>query len=269
MECQLADRSVFYKTQGQGKRFITISGIPSDHHIIESWMEPIFTQRPGWQRVYFDLPGTGHTSGEGIYSIDQILDVVCDFIDALIPNQAFTLLGLSVGGYLARGVLLRKADLVDGVCLLVPWLSERERQTLPEPAIFFTDAQALAGLAPKDADILANLAVVQTQEIVGWYRDVVLLARQGPAKPSEPGFQRSYSFDMDAISTPFQKPSLILLGRQDTHVGYQDGLDMMDLFPRATLAVLDRAGHALGMEQAPLFQALIHEWLDRVEELQP
>ena len=31
-------------------------------------------------------------------------------------------------------------------------------------------------------------------------------------------------------------------------------------------AVLDHSGHALGVIQEVLFQALIHKWLDRVEE---
>ena len=37
-------------------------------------------------------------------------------------------------------------------------------------------------------------------------------------------------------------------------------------FPRATFAVLDRAGHMLGFEQPVLLHALLNEWLDRVEE---
>ena len=37
-------------------------------------------------------------------------------------------------------------------------------------------------------------------------------------------------------------------------------------YPRGTFAVLDRAGHLLGIAQADLFHALVAEWLDRVEE---
>ena len=82
--------TVHYKTIGQGKPFITISGIPSDHRISYSWLEPIFLKRPGWQRFYFDLPGTGQTPGEGITSVDQALEVVLDFIDTIIPGEPFT-----------------------------------------------------------------------------------------------------------------------------------------------------------------------------------
>ena len=80
--------------------------------------------------------------------------------------------------------------------------------------------------------------------------------------------KRIYSFDLDTQTRPFEKPTLILTGRQDTHVGYRDAWAILEAYPRATFAVLDRAGHALGVEQDILFRALIHEWLDRVEESQ-
>lgn len=40
-------------------------------------------------------------------------------------------------------------------------------------------------------------------------------------------------------------------------------------YPRASFAVLDRAGHSLHLEQRGLFEALVGEWLDRVEEAGP
>ena len=267
MECQLGDLTVHYKMIGAGKPFVTISGIPSDHHIIESWLEPIFEKRPGWQRIYFDLPGTGQTSGEGITTIDQVLAIVCEFIDAILPSQRFTLLGLSAGGYLARGVVARKAELIDGLCLLVPWLSEHDDQELPAPVTLFKDSNAMAQLSTEDAEKLAGLAVVQSQSVVDWYQAVVIKARQGRNKSQIE--QRTYAGDAkrEAALHPFEKPTLILTGRQDAHVGYRDGWAILEKYPRATFAVLDRAGHALGVEQVNLFEALVHEWLERVEEI--
>lgn len=264
MDCHLAQRTVHYQTFGQGKPFITISGIPSDHRIILSWLEPIVVRRPGWQRFYFDLPGTGRTSGVGITTIDQVLDAVCEFIEAVMPDQSFTLLGLSVGGYLARGVVHRMPDRVNGLCLLVPWLNDRDETTLPAPVALVKDPDAMAQLSAEDAERLAGLAVVQNQEVVNWYREVVVPARAGASGPLIE--ERTFSFDLDKTAIPFEKPTLILMGRQDTHVRYQDGWDILELYPRATFAVLDRAGHALGVEQKNLFQVLITEWLDRVEE---
>jgi pimeloyl-ACP methyl ester carboxylesterase len=61
------------------------------------------------------------------------------------------------------------------------------------------------------------------------------------------------------------KPTLMLLGQQDTSTGYRDAWPILEQYPRATFAVLDKAGHNLQIEQADLFTAFVSEWLDRVE----
>lgn len=63
---------------------------------------------------------------------------------------------------------------------------------------------------------------------------------------------------------------MILTGRQDSLVGYRDAWQLLENYPRGTFAVLDRAGHNVHNEQHQLFNALLGEWLDRVQEiLQP
>jgi pimeloyl-ACP methyl ester carboxylesterase len=70
----------------------------------------------------------------------------------------------------------------------------------------------------------------------------------------------------DRLVRPLVRPALFVLGRQDSVTGYRSAWSMLESYPRATFAVLDRAGHALAYEQAPLFNALARDWLDRVEE---
>jgi hypothetical protein len=56
MNCELSNLPVYYEVIGEGKPILMIPGIPSDHQIIKSWMEPIFASRTGWQRIYFTCP---------------------------------------------------------------------------------------------------------------------------------------------------------------------------------------------------------------------
>jgi len=264
MQCELSNLSVYYETFGEGQPIVMISGIPSDHQILSSWMEPIFASLPGWQRIYFDLPGTGLTPANAIRSIDQVLDVVSEFIDRILPGQQFTLIGLSAGGYLARGYVHQHPGRGNGLGLLVPWLSEHEDQILPSPTILSRDPEAVRELSADDAQKLEGLSTVLNKKIVTWYREVVIAARQKGSGISLEEY--TFSFNMDDPPVVFNKPTLLLLGRQDTHVGYHDAIDIIEQYPRATLAILDRAGHALGVEQESLFHALVHEWLDRVVE---
>ncbi len=64
----------------------------------------------------------------------------------------------------------------------------------------------------------------------------------------------------------YEKPVLLLAGRQDISVGYQDIIEIIDDYPRATLAVLDMAGHNLQIEQPELFESLVGEWIKRTNQ---
>jgi pimeloyl-ACP methyl ester carboxylesterase len=64
----------------------------------------------------------------------------------------------------------------------------------------------------------------------------------------------------------YANPTLILAGRQDAIVGSAGGWRLLEHDPRATFAVLDRAGHGLVHEQVGLVTALMVVWLDRVRE---
>ena len=74
----------------------------------------------------------------------------------------------------------------------------------------------------------------------------------------------SFTFDVDKMPTPFEKPSLIITGRQDCLVGYRDAWKLMNNYPRSGFVILDMAGHGLQIEQTVLFNAMVNEWLDRV-----
>jgi pimeloyl-ACP methyl ester carboxylesterase len=68
-----------------------------------------------------------------------------------------------------------------------------------------------------------------------------------------------HSYDVDALPKPFEGPTLIVVGRQDNTCRYRDAWDILENYPRATFAVLDRAGHLAAVEQQPLFKALVSE----------
>jgi pimeloyl-ACP methyl ester carboxylesterase len=64
---------------------------------------------------------------------------------------------------------------------------------------------------------------------------------------------------------PLPVPALILAGRQDSWCGYADAWEVLEDYPRATFAVLDRAAHGISDDSPALFRALVADWLDRVE----
>lgn len=271
MECQLKNISVHYEMYGEGHPLLSLHGFSPDHRLMTGCVEPIFKHRSGWQRIYLDLPGMGKTpSKEWITNSDQMLEVVLDSIDQVIPDQRFVLAGESYGGYLARGIIYRKPALVDGLLLICPLIiPDHAKRSVPSHVALVEDPALMLSLEPSEREEFESFAVVQNQRIWERTRDEVIA---GISIADEDFLSRlqahgyPFSFDVDTASTPFEKPTLILVGRQDAMVGYRDAWEILENYPRGTFAVLDRAGHNLQIEQETLFSALVNEWLDRVEE---
>jgi pimeloyl-ACP methyl ester carboxylesterase len=264
MQCDLGDLAIFYETYGTGRPIVMLPGRPSDHRIMMRFMEPLFAQRDGWLRLYPDLPGTGRTPGsDRLATHDQMLDAVLAFIDTVIPGQRFVLAGLSYGGYLARGVVYHKAASIDGVLLCAPQVKADPTQAhLPPRTTLVEDPALVAELGP-----VAGLIVVQTPTVVEAVRDMLAEVQIADHIFNEQLEEASpFSIDVDRPPAPFGGPTLMLTARQDHLCGYQDAWDLLGNYPRATFAVLDRAGHFVNIEQDVLCQALMREWLDRVEE---
>jgi len=137
---------------------------------------------------------------------------------------------------------------------------------LPPRTTLVENPQLLARLEPDEAQLVESLVVVQNPKVVEAARKVLAevqradhshQARLEAAGPS--------SFEV-APPVPFGGPTLIITARQDQIVGYRAAWDLLENYPRATFAVLDRAGHFINVEQDRLCHALMREWLDRVEE---
>ena len=268
LECNLENHTINYLSFGEGHPIIILHGAgPNDHHYMLSDLEPLFKERMGWWRIYIDLPGFGQTLWPNwTTSSDQILDLLCDFIDQVIPGKKFTLVGLSWGGELSLGIVSRRADRVEGLYLSVPAVNvERSKRKLPEKTILVKNPDFVAGLQ-EDEMWITDIITVQDPSFLERLRQEIFSVARKNEKNGTNQEVRAQQFSFDAKKIYLDKPTLILTGRQDNSVGYQDAWDLLENFPRASFAVLDRASHFLSVEQNTLMKALIDEWLDRVEE---
>ena len=272
MEYKVRDLDIYYEEIGTGRPLLMLHGWPTDHRHMVKDMEPFFQNRNGWRRIYPDLPGMGKTRGpDWITHQDHMLDVILEFMDAVAPGERFTVAGVSYGGYLARGVVYRRREQMDGLLLIVPGAGTDDGiEYLPKPLVIHEDAEFLAALTPDEQD-MRGFIVVQSMDLLDDFRRVI---NPAVAIADHDFLQRldqqyAFSFDVDSLPAPFPAPALFLTGRHDNLCGYQNTYKLLDDYPRASFAVLDRAGHALGGEQKTLFRALVNEWLDRVEEYAP
>ncbi|MEO3817730.1 alpha/beta hydrolase [Plantactinospora sp. B24E8] len=253
---------------GEGVPVLALHGWTPDHRLMSGCLEPVFAGRRGYRRLYPDLPGMGRSAApDDIASSDDVLSAVQDFVDETIGDAPFLLVGESYGGYLARGLARSRPEQVLGLALICPTGTavEQADRTCPEHRVLRPDPDLVGSLEPRLAEEFTEIAVVQSAETLRRFQDEIMSGLDLADRTAMARIRQRWVLTTDPESGPaYQRPALVLAGRQDSVVGYVDQFALLPHYPRASFAVLDVAGHNLQFEQPELFDALVREWLDRV-----
>lgn len=242
MDFQVNGLSLHYEVFGEGKPLVILHGWAGHLLTMTTVFEPIFSEISGIKRIYIDLPGMGDSTwNQEVTSSDGVLETLLCFTKEIV-NEPFLLAGYSYGGYLARAMVMKGAD-VEGLMLLAPMVIPNvEKRNLPDVDWFY------------ETEICQNASMRSDQ-----------LWRDADSEFLDQ-LRKSYALSFDtAHASTFEFPSLILLGHQDGTVGFEDQLSLLSDYPRASFAILDLAGHNLQMEQRVCFEVLVKNWLKRCQ----
>ena len=208
----------------------------------------------------------------GIDSSAAMVDFVLRLIDEVAGDVPLLLVGESWGADLARAVIARRPLQVAGAALIVPMVvvayADRD---LPPHRLLYEEPGVLDGAPDAYAAAIRGIGAVIDAPAWSYFRAVIAPTFGAGDADAIAAIASGYAFptDVDADSAPFEGPTLIVTGRQDSMVGYRDALAILERFPRATYAVLDAAGHNVSGERPALLAALVNDWLDRVERSAP
>lgn len=257
------------RRRGMGRPLLVIHGWSADHRYMMADLEPNFEESSTWQRIYFDLPGHGTTvAPDWLNNQTQMFEILVKFIQQVIGDQKFGVIGNSYGGYLSLGLVRKMPHRLLGAALLVPDLPDdlNNRQTTAASTIV-EDMTLFGNLQSDEQWIPAGLVEhsqyaldeIRAHDMPGYrVSDDDLLER----------LSKNYLLPVEVrhAGDPFAQPILIALGHQDATVGYEGQLQLLPEFPRATVAVVDMAGHYLGRVERPkVFNCLVRDWIERVE----
>ena len=253
MEIRLREVGIHYVEHGTGRPVLVLHGAGVDHREAQACFEPVFDGVPGLRRIYPDLPGMGRTAApESMRSGDDVLAALLAFADEITGGASYLVVGHSAGGMYASAMAASRPAQVKGLALVCPLLPGV--RDVPEHRV-------VTGSGELGDETFRGYFVIQTPEMLRRYeRDVAPAA----ALVDQAAMQRiGERWELTPDGAAYPGPTLVVAGRLDSTVGYAAAVDLLDLHPRASLAVLDDAGHALPHEQPALLRSLMGEWLAR------
>ncbi len=256
---------------GSGTPLLVIHGLCVDHRLLLG-LDPVLAARGTWRRIYLDLPGMGRSvAGPHIRSSDAVAEAVVDFVRENLGSQRFAILGNSFGGMLARHLVAECGNRVIGLALLCPVVvAEKSGRTLPPRRILRTDPHLLASLDPADAAAYAELAVILSRRNWARFRDCALPGLRVFDRKATGRIAGNYRLAVEPEErvSSFGGPLVLIAGRQDHVVGFEDQLALAGRYGNCTVSVLEEAGHNAHLDQPEQTGALLDGWLADMEARQ-
>jgi pimeloyl-ACP methyl ester carboxylesterase len=255
--------------KGIGRPLLVIHGWSADHRYMMADLEPNFDESSSWPRRYFDLPGHGTTiAPDWLNNQTQMFEILTKFIEQVIGDQKFCVIGNSYGGYLSLGLVRKMPHRLLGAALLVPDLPDDFNNRQTTDALTIVEDMSLFGNLQSDEQWIPTGLVEHSQYALDEIRAHDMPGYRASDDDLLERLNKNYVLPLEVrhAGAPFSQPSLIALGHQDATVGYERQLQLLPEFPRSTLAVVDMAGHYLGRVERPkVFNSLVHDWIQRVE----
>lgn len=252
-----------YEQHGAGEPLVLLHGAQSDRSLFPDLL-PDYTGQ--FQVLVFDQRGSGESQKPDVaYSIGMLADDTA----ALMERVGFAtahVLGVSMGGMIAQELALRHPDRVRSLVLGCTTPGGPNAVSLDGEAIRRShDTEPLS--AEERGRALAETAfapgyVVRHPELV----DALIEARR--QRPLDPvGFARrmqaAYAHDTFERLSHIVCPTLVMTGKDDALVAWQNSQLLADRIPNAELVVLTPAGHVYWVEQPGPATDAVLEFLSR------
>ena len=263
-------RQVNYVELGSGPVLLLVHGLGAAW---QCWVENIPEFARDHRVIAMDLPGFGWSEmPEGDISIEYYGQWLGRFADAL-GVQSASVVGNSMGGFIAAEVAIRRPELVERLSLVsaaIFWQEYRRAQ----PLVMFaraTDAyigRAIAGsselvaLRPRlRAPALVSAGIRYPHRLPPLLAaELVRSARRTPG--FLPALEALAKFPLREELPKISCPTLVVWGAHDHLVGVRDAAKMEESIPDARRVVFGRTGHVPMVERPQRFNRVLREFLE-------
>ncbi len=242
---------------------IMVHGFGGSLHSWEAWARGLDARH---RVIRFDLPGSGLSAPDpvGDYTDTRSIDVLIALMDRLGVPRA-SLVGHSIGGRIAWTVAARHPARVEKLVLVapdgfaspgfaygkapeVPAVLSLMRHVLPRPLLRMNLAPAYADPTALDDELTAR------------YHD--LMRAPGSRDALLARMRQTVLVDPVPLLRTIRAPTLLVWGRQDAMIPFENGEDYLRAMPDARRVTIAAAGHLPQEEAAAASLVPVREFLD-------
>ncbi len=242
---------IYYELHGQGEPVVCLHGLQGDSSHFRG-LVPALSR--AYRTLVFDQRGSGLSDKPVMdYTAALLADDAAALMDAVDFDSAHVF-GVSMGGMIAQELALRHPQKVRSLILGCTRAGGPHAVPVTEDPAFAVAYTTQEIPAEERARALARATLTEgyVEKNPGIIDALIAARRERPLDPDALTRRRQAIDRHDTYERlpSIHCPTLIITGRQDKIVAWENSRILAERIPQATLRVLDPAGHLFWFEQA-------------------
>ena len=256
------NNSIACRRTGTGPVVLLIHGFGEDQHV---WDTLVPELEKANTLLIPDLPGTGSSPAISDMSIDGIADSLL----SIFPKEPITVIGHSMGGYIALALLEKYPDRLNSLGLLhsTSYADTEEKKASRRKGIEFINQHgAFEFLKTSIPNLFSPLS---KQKMAEGIHNFIQQQRNLTAETLVSYYEAMIGRpDRRQLLKNTDKPILFIMGKYDVAVPFSDGLAQCHLPGISYIHILRRSGHMGMMEEAETVKIAMKNFLFQVQSHQ-
>jgi pimeloyl-ACP methyl ester carboxylesterase len=243
---QVNDIGIYYEIHGEGFPIVMIQGLSAN---ADWWTENIIRNLgDNYKLIIFDNRGAGKTeNSDQDFSIKILADDTINLLDRL-DIARFHVFGVSMGGMIAQEVVLNYPEKVEKLILGCTHCGV-SKQILPSEEVIYilnrdhkkiSPEKLIEGTIPL---LFSENFIKNNPEFIESYRQKLLKSPMSP-KSFHQQIKAISSFNSCLMLESISHPTLIIHGKKDVLVPYENAIILNKRIPNSKMILLDEAAHS-------------------------
>jgi pimeloyl-ACP methyl ester carboxylesterase len=249
---------ISFRKIGKGKPVILIHGFCETHEIWNGFAERLAEK---FEIYAIDLPGFGQSTPlSSHFSLVDIAQTILNWMDRQKIRLPFVV-GHSLGGYVGLAMAKVAQQMVSGLCLFhsTPYPDTEEKKSNRNRVMEFVNKNGVDPFVDTFVPGLffnkKHLSIPIVDKIArGTSRETLLAYTEA---------MRDRPSSIELLKT-FEKPMLVLAGKNDTIVPVESVLDFGHLARKSEIEILNDTGHMAMFEQPEKARNIISDFLGSI-----
>ncbi|MCK4579072.1 MAG: alpha/beta fold hydrolase [Candidatus Marinimicrobia bacterium] len=267
MLVQLNDHEMNLVRRGDstGLPIIFIHGFPFSHAM---WEPQLSVLPPSYNAIAYDIRGHGRSAvGDGLYTIELFVDDLLALMDYLELEQAVAC-GLSMGGYIALRAIERHPERFNGLILAdTRSVADNDEARINRAGVI--KSVMTKGVEAFAADfvklVFAPQSLTARLEQVEFIKQIICTT--DPRAIGGTLLALAARTDTTNALPKIDVPTLLMVGEHDALTSPSASEHMAGFIPGAEFHVIPEAGHLSNLENAPVFNRHLLDYLGKLEQV--